>query len=52
MTPKENMLRVLKHDRPQWVPLGTESVFQIGSPVVERSGRTDFDAFGVHWTFL
>ena len=51
MTPKENMLRVLKHDEPQWVPLGTESVHQVGSPVVERPGRTGFDAFGVHWTF-
>lgn len=51
MTPKENMLRVIKHNNPEWVPLGGEGIFQIGSPVVERPGITGFDAFGVHWTF-
>ena len=51
MTPKENMLRVLRHDNPQWVPLGMEGIFQIKSPAVERPECTGLDAFGVHWTF-
>ena len=51
MTPKENMLRVLRHDNPQWVPHGSEGISQIGSPVVERTGHTGLDAFGVHWTY-
>ena len=48
MTPKENMLRVLGHNSPEWVPNGTERIAQIGSPVVERTGRAGLDAFGVN----
>lgn len=51
MTPKENMLRVLEHNSPRWVPNGTEGIRQIRSPVVERPGNTGFDAFRVHWTY-
>lgn len=51
MTPKENMLRILNHNSPQWVPNGTEGIVQIGSPVVERTGQTGYDAFNVHWTY-
>jgi len=50
MTPKENMLRVLGHNNPQWVPNGTERIAQIGSPVVERPGHASLDAFSVQWS--
>ena len=50
MTRKENLLRVIRHQDPAWVPTGMESVVTIGSPVVERPGQTGKDAFGVAWT--
>ncbi len=50
MTPKENLLRVIRHDDPRWVPCGMESVVTIGPPVVERPGRDGRDAFGVRWS--
>lgn len=51
MTPKENLLRVIHHDNPEWVPDGMESEFWIGSPVVERPLRAGKDAFGVEWSY-
>ena len=39
LTPKENLLRAIRHDHPQWVPKGLEAVASIGSPVVERPGQ-------------
>ena len=50
MTPKENLLRVIRHRDPAWVPNGMESVIMIGSPVVERPGQSGKDAFGVDWS--
>ncbi len=50
MSPKENMLRVIKRDNPRWVPNGMESVIMLGPPVVERPGQDGFDAFRVHWS--
>jgi uroporphyrinogen-III decarboxylase len=50
MTQKENLLRVIRHQNPAWVPNGMESVVTIGSPVVERPGQSGKDAFGVDWT--
>lgn len=49
MTPKENLLRAIRHEGPEWVPNGMEAVVTIGAPVVERPGRTGPDAFGVRW---
>jgi len=51
MQAKENLLRVIRHDWPQWVPNGMESVVTIGSPVVERPGQAGKDAFAVEWSF-
>lgn len=51
MKPKENLLKVLRHDNPEWVPNGMESVKMIGSPVVERPDTAGFDAFGVEWNY-
>jgi len=49
MTPKENLLRAIRHDSPEWVPNGMESLWMIGPPVVERPGEPGKDSFGVEW---
>jgi hypothetical protein len=51
MTPKENYLRVLRHDNPEWVPLGHECSCWIQPPVTERPNRAGPDAFGVLWAY-
>ena len=51
MTAKENLLCVIHHDGPKWVPNGMESVVQIGSPAVERPSAAGLDAFGVRWSY-
>jgi hypothetical protein len=51
MKAKENLLRAIRHDRPQWVPNRMEAVVTIGAPVVERPSRAGRDAFGVLWAF-
>jgi len=51
MTPYENMLRVLDHNSPAWVPHGPEAIVDIDSPVTERPAIDGNDAFGVHWSF-
>jgi uroporphyrinogen-III decarboxylase len=51
ISPKENMLRVIHHDGPEWVPNGMESVVVIDAPVVERPVAAGYDAFGVHWSY-
>jgi len=50
MNARENLLRVIRHDSPRWVPNGMESVINIGSPVVERPRQAGSDAFGVEWS--
>lgn len=50
MTRKENLLRVIQHNNPEWVPNGMESVVTIRSPVVERPNKAGKDAFGVDWS--
>ena len=50
MQAKENLLRVIHHDDPQWVPNGMEAVVTIGAPVIERPGQAGSDAFGVEWS--
>ena len=49
MTSKENLLRVIKHDHPAWVPNGTESVVWLPDIVGERPKTAGKDAFGVMW---
>jgi uroporphyrinogen-III decarboxylase len=51
LTAKQNMLRVIHHDHPQWVPNGMESVVRIQPPVIERPSEAGLDAFGVHWSY-
>lgn len=41
MSPKENMLRLIRRDNPRWVPNGMESVITLGPPfVLARPGVT------------
>ena len=49
LTPKENLLRVIHHDNPEWVPYGMESEIMIGPPVVERPSEAGLDSWGVKW---
>jgi len=49
MTPKENLLKVIKHDNPEWVPYGLESAVFINPPVIERPELPGKDDFGVMW---
>jgi len=49
MTPKENYLRVIRHDKPQWVPTDIPAVM-LGPPVIERPGEPVKDDFGVQWS--
>jgi hypothetical protein len=49
MTPKENMLRVIRHDNPEWVPRGLESVIFLRPPIVERPAKAGFDDWGVEY---
>lgn len=50
MTPKENLLRVLHHDHPAWVPNGLESVKWFSAPMAERPNVAGADIFGVAWS--
>jgi len=49
MTAKENMLRVIRHDCPAWVPNRMEAVTLLAPPVPERPGEAGADVFGVEW---
>jgi len=49
MTPKENILRVINHDNPEWIPYGLESVEMVFPPVIERPTHSGKDDFGVKW---
>ena len=52
MNAKENYLRALHRDHPQWVPYGGEDVVvMLHPPVVERPNVEALDAFGVKWLF-
>ena len=51
MNKRENMLRVIYHDHPLWVPEGMEGVVTISCPVVERPSSAGKDAFGVLWAY-
>jgi uroporphyrinogen decarboxylase len=51
LTAKQNLLRVVGHAQPQWVPNGMESVILVHPPVVERPAQAGYDAFGVRWSY-
>ena len=49
MTPKENYLRAIHHDHPQWVPTDIPGI-TLSPPVTERPGEPIEDDFGVQWS--
>ncbi|RLD10462.1 MAG: hypothetical protein DRI44_06040 [Chlamydiae bacterium] len=49
MTQKENLLRTINHDNPEWVPNGLEAVKWIFPPVIERPAQAGLDDFNVKW---
>lgn len=52
MTPRENALRILQHEKGEWLPDGLDVIEHISSPVYERPmTRTAKDAFGVKWLY-
>ncbi|HBQ64438.1 MAG TPA: hypothetical protein DD727_05875, partial [Clostridiales bacterium] len=51
LSKKDNLLRAIRHERPDWVPNGMENVILVGPPIIERPGRAGFDDFGVQWAF-
>jgi len=51
LTPKENLLRVIHHDHPEWVPHGPESQVATEPPVTERPGAAEPDSWGVQWSY-
>ncbi len=51
MNARENLLRAIRHENPDWVPGYWEAVATIGPPVVERPAGEGHDAFGVHWSY-
>ncbi len=54
MTPKENLLRAIKHDNPEWVPNAMQDmgvVLFLDPPVVERPMTEGNDDWGVHYLF-
>ena len=52
MDAKENLLRVIRHDHPAWVPNGLEAVVTLYPPIDERPRGEGADPFGVHWAFV
>jgi hypothetical protein len=48
---RDNLLRVLRHDHPHWVPNGMEAVVTLSPPVIERPDQEGYDHFGVHWSY-
>jgi len=50
MKARENTLRAILRDAPEWVPNGLENVVMVSSPVVERPKGEGYDDFGVHWS--
>lgn len=61
MTPKENLLRTIRHDRPEYVPFGVERwsgeilpsqvIMVVFPPIVARPQQAGLDDFGVAWSY-
>ncbi|MBR2461432.1 MAG: hypothetical protein IKB34_09415 [Clostridia bacterium] len=50
MTKKENYLRAIKRQNPQWVPKEGEAVRTVRPPICERPALAGKDAFGCEWS--
>ena len=51
LSAKENLLRAIRREGPEWVPDGMEGVAWVGPPVIERTLGAGRDAFGVEWAY-
>ena len=49
MTKKENFLKAIRRQNPEWVPYGYENVKLVYPPVIERPAGKGIDDFGVAW---
>ena len=51
MNAKENLIRTLTVDHPQWVPdMLKDFRYLIGQAEIGEMEENDYDWFGVHWT--
>lgn len=51
MNPRENMLRAIKNDRPEYVPNALEHLIEVKCPTCERPIKAGFDIWGVEWAY-
>jgi len=51
LTAKENLLKTIFRDGPEWVPNGMEKTVTIRAPVVERPSQSGPDAFRCSWDY-
>jgi hypothetical protein len=51
LTPRENVLRAIRRERPEWVPYGLESTVWVYPPYRERPLNAGYDDFGVRWAY-
>ena len=49
LTPKENLLRAIRHAGPEWVPNGMEAAQFFCPCYVTRPARAGLDSWGVRW---
>jgi hypothetical protein len=49
MNAKENLLRCIRHDGPQWVPNGLEPAVMLAPPIITRPKAAGHDSWGVLW---
>ena len=49
MNIKENYLRAIKRQNPQWVPIVDEAVITVRPPICERPNSAGKDVFGCEW---
>ena len=52
ITAKENYLRTIFHQNPEWVPFMNEAVITVLPPICERPAESGFDVFGTKWIFV
>ncbi|MFZ2658665.1 MAG: uroporphyrinogen decarboxylase family protein [Victivallales bacterium] len=51
LTSKDNLLKTIFRDSPEWVPNGMEKTITIGAPVIERPSQAGLDAFKCSWDY-
>ncbi len=49
MTAKENFLKAIYNQKPEWVPIDDEAVKTVFSPIIERPELPGKDIFGCEW---